>query len=101
MLCVREIIVCWHYGCGGVKTATEAFPHGLANHWLEPFRRLARSYAVDLSQETDAKARRDRLAEFNMIESARRVAETPTLQKAWGSAADISVHGLIYGLKDD
>jgi len=99
-LSVREIIVCGHYGCGGVKAATEALPHGLADHWLEPIRRLARAYAVDLAQETDVEARRDRLAELNVIEGVRRAAETPILQKAWDRGADIRVHGLIYGLKD-
>ena len=99
-LSVREIIVCGHYGCGGVKAATEALPHGLADHWLEPIRRLARAYAVDLAQETDIETRRDRLAEFNVIEGVRRAAETPILQKAWDRGADIRVHGLIYGLKD-
>jgi len=97
---VREIIVCGHYGCGGVKAATEDLPHGLADHWLEPIRRLARAYAVDLGKETDMEHRRDRLAEFNVVEGVRRVAETPILQKAWAGDADLRVHGLIYGLKD-
>ncbi len=97
---VREIIVCGHYGCGGVKAATEDLPHGLADHWLEPIRRLARSYAVDLTREPDAEARRDRLAELNVVEGVRRVCETPIMQKAWARGARIRVHGLIYGLRD-
>lgn len=97
---IREIIVCGHYGCGGVRAATEDLPHGLADHWLEPIRRLARAYALDLSRCTDMEARRDMLAEFNVIEGVRRVAETPILQRAWDQGADIAVHGLIYGLKD-
>jgi len=97
---VREIIVCGHYGCGGVKAATEDLPHGLSDHWLEPIRRLARAYSVDLARETDHEAHRDRLAEFNVIEGVRRVAETPILRKAWERRADIRVHGLIYGLRD-
>ena len=98
---VREIIVCGHYGCGGVRAATEEdLPHGLADHWLEPIRRLARAYAVDLARCNEAEARRDRLAELNVIEGVRRVAETPILQRAWGRKADLRVHGLIYGLKD-
>jgi len=97
---VREIIVCGHYGCGGVRAATEDLPHGLADHWLEPIRRLARGFAVDLAREPDMEARRDRLSELNVVESVRRVCETPILQKAWRNGANIRVHGLIYGLKD-
>jgi len=97
---IREIILCGHYGCGGVKAATEDLPHGLADHWLEPIRRLARRYAVDLAQARDLEARRDRLAELNVIEGVLRVSETPILQRAWARGEDIAVHGLIYGLKD-
>ncbi|MBC7284337.1 carbonic anhydrase [Hoeflea sp.] len=97
---VREIIVCGHHGCGGVKAATEDLPHGLADHWLEPIRRLARGFAVDLAREPDMEARRDRLAELNVVESVRRVCETPILQTAWRRGANVRVHGLIYGLKD-
>jgi carbonic anhydrase len=97
---VREIIVCGHYGCGGVKAATEDLPHGLTDHWLEPIRRVARAYAVDLAQASDAETRRDRLAELNVVEGVRRLAETPILQRAWGRGADLRVHGLIYGLKN-
>ncbi|WP_333714729.1 carbonic anhydrase [Yoonia sp.] len=97
---VREIIVCGHYGCGGVKAATEDLPHGLADHWLEPIRRLARAYAVDLGREPDLEAQRDRLAELNVVEGVRRVCETPIVQRAWRRGADVRVHGLIYGLKN-
>ncbi|NNU82022.1 carbonic anhydrase [Halovulum dunhuangense] len=97
---VREIIVCGHYGCGGVRAATEDMPHGLADHWLEPIRRLARAYAVDLARCKTAEERRDCLAELNVVEGVRRVSETPIIQKAWARRADIRVHGLIYGLKD-
>lgn len=100
VLAVREIIVCGHYGCGGVKAATEGLPQGLTDHWLEPIRRLARAFAVDLGREPDIKGRRDRLAEFNVIEGVRRVGETPILQRAWARGANCRVHGLIYGLKD-
>lgn len=100
VLAVREIIVCGHYGCGGVKAATEGLTQGLTDHWLEPIRRLARAYAVDLGREPDMEGRRDRLAEFNVVEGVRRVGETPILQRAWARGANCRVHGLIYGLKD-
>ena len=97
---VREIIVCGHYGCGGVRAATEDLPHGLSDHWLEPIRRLARSYALDLAQAVSVEDKRDRLAELNVIEGVRRVAETPIVQRAWARQIELSIHGLIYGLKD-
>ncbi len=99
-LSIREIIVCGHYGCGGVIAATEDMPHGLADHWLEPIRRLARAYAIDLARIDDLEARRDRLAELNVIEGVSRVSETPIVQTAWKRGADLKIHGLIYGLKD-
>lgn len=97
---IQEIIVCGHYGCGGVKAATEDLPHGLADHWLEPIRRLARQYSIDLSVMPDTEARRDRLAELNVVEGVLRVSETPILQRAWAQGRQVAVHGLIYGLKD-
>lgn len=97
---VREIIVCGHYGCGGVRAATEDLPQSLADHWLEPIRRLARSYAIDLAQQPDLEARRDRLAELNVIEGVRRICETAIVQRAWRRGAGLRVHGLIYGLTD-
>ncbi len=100
VLKVREIIVCGHYGCGGVKAATERFAQSLTDHWLEPIRRLARAHADELDEAADLDVRRDRLAELNVIEGVRRVSETPILQHAWERGADIRVHGLIYGLKD-
>ena len=97
---ISEIIVCGHYGCGGVKAATEDFPHGLADHWLEPIRRLARQYTIELARAPNGESRRDRLAELNVIEGVMRVAETPIMQRAWARGDHIAVHGLIYGLKD-
>ncbi|KFE36469.1 carbonic anhydrase [Thioclava atlantica] len=97
---IREVIVCGHYGCGGVRAATEEMLGSLTDHWLEPIRRLARAYAIDLAQLPDTEARRDRLAELNVIEGVRRIAETPILQRAWGADLPVKVHGLIYGLKD-
>lgn len=97
---IREIIVCGHYGCGGVKAATENFPHGLADHWLEPIRRLVRQYTDELARIGDVENRRDRLAELNVMDGVGRVAETPILQRAWRADVPVKIHGLIYGLSD-
>ncbi|MBS9716602.1 carbonic anhydrase [Pseudohalocynthiibacter aestuariivivens] len=97
---IREVIVCGHYGCGGVKAACEDMPHGLADHWLEPIRRLAVTYEVALNQIRRPQMRLERLAELNVIDGVGRVASTPILKRAWRQSKDVSVHGLIYGLKD-
>jgi len=98
---VRQIIICGHYGCGGVRAATEdELPHGLADHWLEPIRRLAKRHQGELSRLPDDEARRNRLAELNVLESVARVAETPILRRAWARGADLVLHGLIYGIHD-
>jgi carbonic anhydrase len=97
---VKEIIVCGHYGCGGVKAATEDLPHGMTDHWLEPIRGLARQYAIDLAQEVDLDRKRNMLAEYNVIEGVHRVSETPIMQRAWARGQNVAVHGLIYSLRN-
>jgi len=100
VLAIDKIIICGHYGCGGVKAATEDELHGLADHWLEPIRRLARSYADELAAFADPEARRDRLAELNVANGVARIADTPILQRAWARGRDLHVHGVIYRLSD-
>jgi len=100
VLRVREVIVCGHYGCGGIHAATEDMPHGLADHWLEPVRRLAQAHTAQLDAQPDNHALRDRLAELNVIEGVSRVAATPIMRKAWARGRDLRVHGLIYALSD-
>lgn len=97
---VREIIVCGHYGCGGVRAATEDLPHGLADHWLEPIRRLARAYAVDLGRERDIEARRDGWQSSMWWRASAGWPRRRSLQRAWARGSEDPVHGLIYGLKD-
>ncbi|MEM8854786.1 MAG: carbonic anhydrase [Pseudomonadota bacterium] len=97
---VRDIIVCGHYGCGGVRAACEDLPHGLADHWLEPIRRIAKREDTALSAIAGEVYRLDRLAELNVVDGVRRVSETPILRKAWRRGAPITVYGIIYGLKD-
>jgi carbonic anhydrase len=100
-LAIDKIIVCGHYGCGGVRAATEDDQrHGLADHWLEPIRRLARAHATELDTLADAASRRDRLAELNVARGVARIAETPVLRHAWARGRDVHVHGLIYRLVD-
>jgi carbonic anhydrase len=96
---VRHVIVCGHYGCGGVRASLTDNTEGLANHWVEPIRRLARRRGGELAP-LDPDARLDRLAELNVAEGVERVAETPILRAAWRRGQPVAIHGLIYGLKD-
>lgn len=100
VLKVKQIIVCGHYGCGGVKASTEDAPHGLADHWVEPIRRLYKKHAAELQAMESEDARLDRLSELNVLDGVARVCETPVLRFAWKAGVELSVHGLIYGLKD-
>jgi carbonic anhydrase len=96
---VRHVIVCGHYGCGGVRASLADGTEGLANHWIEPIRRLAQRRSSDLAGLAP-EARLDRLSEFNVAEGVARIAETPILRAAWKRGQDVAVHGWIYGLKD-
>jgi carbonic anhydrase len=100
VLKVRHVIVCGHYGCGGVRAAVAGHTEGLANHWIEPIRRLAGRHAGELRALPDETARQDRLAEMNVAESVDRVVATPILRAAWERGQSVDVHGLVYGLKD-
>lgn len=97
---VREIIVCGHYGCGGVRACCEHGRHGLVDHWVEPIRRLSLRHGAELVGLPSEEARVDRLCELNVRDSVRRVAETPILRAAWARGQDVRVHGLIYGIRD-
>ncbi len=98
---VRKVIICGHYGCGGVSAACEASSHGhgLVDHWIEPIRRLRKENAASLDGLEEA-ARRNRLAELNVHRSVARIAETPILDKAWNRGIPIEIHGMIYSLED-
>lgn len=97
---VKHIILCGHYGCGGVHASTEDCPHELVDHWLEPIRRVANQHIHELVVLKGEEARLNRLAELNVIDGVNRVSNTPILRRAWDRGDDISVHGMIYGLKD-
>jgi carbonic anhydrase len=99
-LAIRKVIVCGHYGCGGVSAACEdGHGHGLVDHWIEPIRRLRQRYADEL-EGLDGQAQRDRLAELNVLESVERIAETPILEAAWARGWPVAIHGMIYSLAD-
>ncbi len=95
---VRHVIVCGHYGCGGVQAAVDGSQNGLIDHWLEPIRDLDRTHKSVLASLPDDHARVDRLCELNVREQTRTVIHSPIIQRAWDRGQEVSVHGWIYGL---
>jgi carbonic anhydrase len=99
VLQVRHVIVCGHYGCGGVKAALEGAKLGLIDNWLRHVQDVARVYSATL-QDLEPAARVDRLCELNVIEQARHVSETTVVQDARARGQTLSIHAWIYGLSD-
>ena len=97
VLKVRHIIVCGHYGCGGVQAALENFRHGMIDNWLAGIRSLGRSNRDELDS-LEFPAAVNRLCELNVLAQARHVAGTTILEDAWERGQNISIHSWIYGL---
>ena len=100
MLKIKHIIVCGHYGCGGVKAVFEHTPHGLIDNWLRPIQDLCRRREAELMQLASLEERVDRLCELNVIEQVKNVANTTIVQDAWRRNQPVSVHGWIYAISD-
>ncbi|MFC4353399.1 carbonate dehydratase [Fodinicurvata halophila] len=100
VLKVRHVIVCGHYGCGGVRKAMETKQLGLIDNWLGPLRRLHGQHQEELQEFNNLEARVDRLCELNVMSQALNVARTPIIQNAWHRRQPVTVHSWIYGLKN-
>jgi len=99
VLKVRDIIVCGHYGCGGVAASLESVSRGLISNWLRPIRELAEQKADELNG-LDNDVRMARLCELNVIKQVGNVANTTVVQDAWQRGQEVSIHGLCYGVSD-
>ncbi len=95
---VKHIILCGHYGCGGVRAAVDGSQNGLIDHWLEPIRDLNRTHKDVLRSLPGDDARHDFLCEMNVREQVRTVMHSPIVQRAWDRGQELSVDGWIYGL---
>ena len=100
VLKVKHIIVCGHYGCGGVKAALEKKTFGLIDSWLRHIKDVYRLHQEKLDDVTDEKERLDLLCELNVIEQVANVTHTSIVQKAWENGQELSVHGWIYSIED-
>ncbi|MDT7525512.1 MULTISPECIES: carbonate dehydratase [Idiomarinaceae] len=97
---VKHILVVGHYGCGGVKAATESCSHGLVDHWLFGIKDIYREYHQELEAIGDSRARLDRLCELNVIEQVRNLAKTTIIQQAWDRGQELAIHGWVYSIED-
>ena len=97
---VRHVIVCGHYGCGGVLASLRDERLGLADYWLTSVRELRDSYAEELAALPDEPARHDRLCELNVMSQVARLARTLDVKRAWESGQELFLHGWIYGIND-
>lgn len=100
VLGVKHIIVCGHYGCGGINAALADRSQGLVENWLRPIRRLAQRNQPELQQLETPEAQSDRLCELNVLEQVHHVLESTVVQNAREHGRPLQIHGLVYGLKN-
>ncbi len=99
VLRVAHVIVCGHYGCGGVLAATSSQPLGLIDNWLRHIRDVFTAHRDELEALPEA-ARQDRLCELNVAAQVANVCHTTIVQDAWRRGQALTVHGWIYSLRD-
>jgi carbonic anhydrase len=96
---VKHIIVCGHYGCGGVRAAVSGAKLGLIDNWLRHVQDVRQKHAAQVEQLPEG-AREDRLCELNVLEQALNVSETTIVQDAWDRGQSLTIHAWIYRLDD-
>lgn len=97
---IKHIIVCGHYGCGGVRAAMDGHRHGVIDHWLQPIRDVADEHHAALAKIIDPDTRLNQLCELSISAQVAGLARTPIIQSAWKRGRNLSIHGWIYGLND-
>jgi len=100
VLLVRHIIVCGHYGCGGVRAAMSNDEFGLIDNWLRHIKDVQQKYEQVLDRISDEETRLTKLCELNVIEQVSNVCHTTIVQNAWKRGQELFVHGWVYGLED-
>jgi len=100
VLKVKHVIVCGHYGCGGVLAAMENKQFGLIDNWLRHIKDVYRLHFKELDAITNIKDRSDRLVELNVIEQVQDLGKTSIVQNAWKREQPLHIHGWVYDVKD-
>lgn len=97
---VKHVIVCGHYGCGGVAASMTKNNFGIINKWLRNIKDVYRFHRTELDAIPAAEDRTNRLVELNVQEQVMNLAKTSIIQKAWANEQRPHLHGWVYGLKD-
>ncbi|MFZ5671117.1 MAG: carbonic anhydrase [Pseudomonadota bacterium] len=100
VLKVRHVIVCGHYGCGGVRAAMAGRRLGLIDHWLQPVHGLYCRHAPELESIADFDARVNDMCERNVLAQVVSLAGNPFVQDAWRRGQPLAVHGWLYSIQD-
>lgn len=100
ILKIKQVIVCGHYGCSGIKAALDNKPHGLIDNWLRHIRDICRRYQTELDAIPDEVKRFRRLCELNVIEQVINTGNTTIMQEAWARGEEVTIHGWIYDIAD-
>jgi carbonic anhydrase len=100
VLKVKHIIVCGHYGCGGVIAAMGNKQYGLIDNWLRHIKDVYRYHQIELDAIMDEEERVKRLVELNVMEQVHDLGKTSIVQNAWKNQQPLHIHGWVYDLKD-
>src|SRR5258707_5621782 len=100
VLKVKDIIVCGHYGCGGVKAALDNLSHGLIDNWLTKIKDVYVRHHEDIESLKTEEDRVNRMCELNVIEQVKALSHTTIVQDAWKRSQHLTIYGWIYGLQD-
>jgi carbonic anhydrase len=100
VLHVKHIILCGHYGCGGVKAALGNQDLGLIDNWLRHLKDIGFEYRDILNAEPDEDKRVDRLCELSIQKQVTNICHSKVVQRAWKNGLELTVHGWIYSIED-
>ncbi len=100
VLNVEHIIVCGHYGCGGVQAVIEKRNFGLVNNWLRHLADVRDKFSAEIEKLSSNGDRADRLCELNILEQVRNVCESTIVLNAWEKGRNLAIHGWAYHLED-
>ena len=100
VLKVKHIIICGHYGCGGVLAALRNDKHGLVDNWLRHVQDVRRNHRAQIDALPDENDRHRRLCDLNVVAQVVNVSQTTVVRDAWERGQELSVHGWVYDIRD-